>query len=100
MITHIPLFCHANPKNVLVVGGGDGGVVREVIKHSSVQKVTLCEIDQQVVDVCRTFLPSMSRSFDDPRLNLFIGDGIKYMREHKGEFDVIITDAPDPIGNY
>ncbi|KAJ8312994.1 hypothetical protein KUTeg_010367 [Tegillarca granosa] len=97
MIAHIPLSCHPNPKKVLVVGGGDGGVVREVLKHPSVQSVILCEIDQMVIDACKKFLPVMAQSFDDPRLTVHVGDGVKFMKDHKGEFDVIITDAPDPI---
>ncbi|KAL4223263.1 Mannan-binding lectin serine protease [Mactra antiquata] len=98
MIAHLPLSCHASPKNVLVVGGGDGGVVREVLKHNSVEKVTLCEIDDKVVEVCKKYLPNMSKSLDDKRCHVHIGDGVQFMKEHKDCFDVIITDAPDPIG--
>lgn len=98
MIAHLPLSCHENPKQVLVVGGGDGGVVREVLKNTCVQRVVLCEIDERVIEVCKEHLPSMASCLDDPKVTVFVGDGIKYMKEHKGEFDVIITDAPDPIG--
>lgn len=98
MIAHLPLCCHSNPENVLVVGGGDGGVVREVLKHSTVKKVTLCEIDEKVIEVCKEYLPNMANSLKDPRCEVFIGDGVQYMKEHKNCFDVIITDAPDPIG--
>lgn len=97
MIAHLPLNCHSNPKKVLVVGGGDGGVVREVLKHN-VQSVVLCEIDEEVVEVSKKYLTEMSKSFGDPRLKVFIGDGVQFMKQNKGEFDVIITDAPDPIG--
>ncbi|XP_078487009.1 spermidine synthase [Ciona intestinalis] len=98
MIAHLPLFSHPNPKNVLVIGGGDGGVIREVLKHSSVVSITQCEIDQVVIDVSRKFLPTMSKSMDDPRVTQFVGDGLAFMREHKAEFDVIITDSSDPQG--
>jgi spermidine synthase len=98
MISHIPLFTHPNPKRVLVVGGGDGGAIREVLKHPSVEKAILCEIDKAVVDECKRFLPEISCALDDPRCEVFIGDGIKYVHEHKNEFDVIIVDSTDPFG--
>lgn len=97
MITHIPLFTHPNPQKVLVVGGGDGGAVREILKHKSVKKVVLCEIDECVIDECKKFLPEISSSLDDPKCEIFIGDGIKYVHEHKNEFDVIIVDSTDPF---
>jgi spermidine synthase len=98
MISHIPLFTHPNPKKVLVVGGGDGGAIREVLKHPSVDKAVLCEIDGVVVEECKKFLPEISCALDDPRCEVFIGDGIKYVHEHKNEFDVIIVDSTDPFG--
>lgn len=98
MISHIPLFTHPNPKKVLVVGGGDGGAIREVLKHPSVEKAVLCEIDGDVVTQCKKFLPEISCALDNPRCEVFIGDGIKYVHEHKNEFDVIIVDSTDPFG--
>lgn len=98
MISHIPLFTHPNPKKVLVVGGGDGGAIREVLKHPSVDKAVLCEIDKDVVDECKRFLPEISCALEDPRCEVFIGDGIKYVHEHKNEFDVVIVDSTDPFG--
>ncbi|XP_052222272.1 spermidine synthase-like [Dreissena polymorpha] len=98
MISHLPINCHPDPKQVLVVGGGDGGVVREVLKYPGIERVTLCEIDQKVIEVCKEYLPSMAGSLSDPRCHVNIGDGIQYMKEHKDSFDIIITDAPDPIG--
>lgn len=98
MISHIPLFTHPNPKKVLVVGGGDGGAIREVLKHPSVEKAVLCEIDGEVVEQCKKFLPEISCALDDARCEVFIGDGIKYVHEHKNEFDVIIVDSTDPFG--
>jgi len=98
MITHVPLFTHKNPKKVLVVGGGDGGAIREILKHKSVEKAVLCEIDERVVEVSKQYLPEISCGLSDPRAEVFIGDGIKYVQEHKNEFDVIIVDSTDPIG--
>ena len=98
MITHVPLFTHKNPERVLVVGGGDGGTVREVLKHPSVKKVTLAEIDKSVVDVSKKFLPQISCTLEDDRAEVLITDGIKYVKEHKNEFDVIIVDSTDPVG--
>jgi spermidine synthase len=97
MISHIPLFTHPNPKKVLVVGGGDGGAIREILKHPSVEKAVLCEIDGDVVDECKKYLPEISHALDDPRCEVFIGDGIKYVKEHQNEFDVIIVDSTDPF---
>lgn len=98
MITHIPLFTHKNPKKVLVVGGGDGGAIREILKHKSVEKAVLCEIDERVVELSKKYLPEISCGLSDPRTEVFIGDGIKYVLEHKNEFDVIIVDSTDPFG--
>ncbi|EYE88088.1 spermidine synthase [Fervidicella metallireducens AeB] len=97
MISHIPLFTHPNPKKVLVVGGGDGGAIREILRHPSVEKAVLCEIDGDVVEECKKYLPEISCALDDPRCEVFIGDGIKYVKEHKNEFDVIIVDSTDPF---
>lgn len=97
MITHIPLFTHPNPKRILVVGGGDGGVIREVLKHKTVEKVILCEIDEDVIFECKKYLPEISCGLNDNRCEIFIGDGIKYVKEHKNEFDVIIVDSTDPF---
>lgn len=98
MITHIPLFTHPNPKKVLVVGGGDGGTIREVLKHPSVEKAVLCEIDEGVIKASKEFLPTISCALDNPKCEIFIGDGIKYVHEHKNEFDIIIVDSTDPFG--
>lgn len=98
MIAHIPLFTHPNPKKVLVVGGGDGGSIREILKHPSVEKAVLCEIDGVVIDECKKYLPEISCALDDPRCEIFVGDGIKYVHEHKNEFDVVIVDSTDPFG--
>lgn len=98
MITHVAMNTHPNPKNVLVVGGGDGGTVREVLKHPSVKSVHLCEIDRRVVEVCKQYLPETSHKLDDPRVTVMIADGIKHVKESKGKYDVILVDSPDPVG--
>lgn len=98
MIAHIPLFAHPCPERVLVIGGGDGGVLREVLKHPSVKHAVLCEIDARVIEVSKRFLPTLATSYEDPRVEVKIMDGAAYMDQHKGEYDVIITDSSDPIG--
>lgn len=98
MIVHLPMFSHHGPERVLVIGGGDGGVVREVLKHDCVREVVLCEIDSVVVEVCRTYLPQLSSSLDDPRVKIEYRDGAEYLRQHPNSFDIIITDSSDPIG--
>lgn len=98
MIAHLPLHTHKSPSNVLVIGGGDGGVVREILKHDTVTSVTLCEIDPQVVRVAKEFLPTMSASLTDERVRVLHADGALFLEEHPNEFDVIITDSSDPIG--
>ncbi|XP_033763743.1 spermidine synthase-like [Pecten maximus] len=98
MLAHLPLNSHPNPRKVLIIGGGDGGVLREVVKHPEVVSVEMCEIDEKVIDVSKKFLPKMACGFDSPKLKLHIGDGFEYMKKHQGEFDVIITDSSDPIG--
>jgi spermidine synthase len=98
MLTHLPMFAHPNPKKVLIIGGGDGGILREVLKHDTVESVTMCEIDQLVIDVSKKFLPNMSKEFSNPKLELFVGDGFEFLKRHKEAFDVIITDSSDPVG--
>ena len=83
---------------MLIVGGGDGGVAREVVKHPSVEKVVMCEIDEMVVDVSKRLLPFMATGFESPKLELHFGDGMEFMKKHSDEFDVIITDSSDPVG--
>eukprot|EP00730_Choanoeca_flexa_P015090 TRINITY_DN6841_c0_g1_i1.p1 TRINITY_DN6841_c0_g1~~TRINITY_DN6841_c0_g1_i1.p1 ORF type:complete len:291 (+),score=77.77 TRINITY_DN6841_c0_g1_i1:51-923(+) len=98
MMVHLPMLSHPNPENVLIIGGGDGGVLREVLKHPSVKTATQCEIDGKVIELCKTHLPGLAKSYDDPKATVIVGDGFKYMQEHENEFDVIITDSSDPIG--
>ena len=98
MIAHIPLASHPNPKNVLVIGGGDGGVLREILKHPSIETAVLVDIDEAVPRVSKLYLKEMAKGFDDPRVTLHIGDGFKWLQENKGSYDVIITDSSDPVG--
>lgn len=99
MLTHVPLMAHGNAKRVLIIGGGDGGMAREVLKHKSVEHVTMVEIDEGVVEFSKQYLPMLSDgAFDDARLNLVINDGAVYMKETDVKFDVIIVDSTDPIG--
>eukprot|EP00295_Goniomonas_pacifica_P045526 CAMPEP_0175901724 /NCGR_PEP_ID=MMETSP0108-20121206/3015_1 /TAXON_ID=195067 ORGANISM="Goniomonas pacifica, Strain CCMP1869" /NCGR_SAMPLE_ID=MMETSP0108 /ASSEMBLY_ACC=CAM_ASM_000204 /LENGTH=271 /DNA_ID=CAMNT_0017223327 /DNA_START=14 /DNA_END=829 /DNA_ORIENTATION=+ len=98
MIAHIPMFAHPSPKKVLVVGGGDGGALREVCRHKDVVSVDHCEIDEMVIEVSKRFLPALSVGFSDPRVTMHIGDGLAFLREKKEEYDVIITDSSDPVG--
>lgn len=98
MISFLPLCSHPNPKNVLIVGGGDGGVAREVAKHPDVETITQVEIDAKVLEVSKKYLPFMSKGLEHPKMTLNVGDGFEFMKQHTGEFDVIITDSCDPIG--
>ena len=99
MLTHVPLNAHGNARSVLILGGGDGGMLREVLKHPGVHIVTQVEIDAAVVEMSREFLPNHScGAFEDPRLNLVIDDGGHYVDTTDTRFDVIIIDSTDPIG--
>ncbi|MCJ1351841.1 MAG: putrescine aminopropyltransferase [Icmadophila ericetorum] len=98
MITHLAMNSHPNPKSVLVIGGGDGGVLREVVKHSTVEKAILCDIDEAVIRLSKKYLPGMSIGFQHPNVDVHVGDGFKFLEERKNEFDVIITDSSDPEG--
>ncbi|WP_371226502.1 polyamine aminopropyltransferase [Pseudomonas sp. QE6] len=99
MLTHVPILAHGAAKRVLIIGGGDGGMLREVSKHASVEHITMVEIDGTVVDMCKEFLPNHSQgAFDDPRLNLVIDDGMRFVATTTEKFDVIISDSTDPIG--
>ncbi|KAI6172132.1 Spermidine synthase [Aphelenchoides besseyi] len=98
MLTHLPMFAHPNPKKVLLIGAGDGGILREVLKHEAVESVVMCEIDEMVIDVSKKYLPGMSSCFSNPKFELHIGDGFEFLKTHKNEYDVIITDSSDPVG--
>jgi len=98
MITHVPMAVHPNPKNVLVIGGGDGGVVRELARYQSVESIALVEIDSMVVEVCKKYLPFTACCLDDPKVNISYVDGMKFIRQREAEYDLIIVDSTDPFG--
>jgi len=98
MIVHVPMYSHPHPGSVLIIGGGDGGTLREVCKHSSVQTVDMVEIDVRVVDVCKKYLPDIASDFDDHRLKLYIADGIEFVKNPPRQYDLVIVDSSDPIG--
>ena len=98
MVAHVPLFTHPNPENVLVVGGGDGGVIREVLKHPSVKKATLVDIDGKVIEYSKIYLPEIAGKLEDPRVDVQVGDGFMHIAESENEYDVIMVDSTEPVG--
>lgn len=98
MIAHVPMFTHPNPKRVLVIGGGDGGTVREVLRHQSVEHCKLVEIDPLVVEGCMIHIPQTSAALKDPRVEVLVEDGVKYLADTDEKYDVILIDSTDPIG--
>jgi spermidine synthase len=98
MITNVALNSHPAPASVLIIGGGDGGALREVVKHPMVKRATLVEIDDRVIVASREFFPQLASSFDDPKSLVVVDDGIEYIKQRKNEFDVIMIDSTEPIG--
>ena len=99
MISHVAIMAHGMAREVLIIGGGDGGTLEEVLKHRSVVRATMVELDPGVVEIARTHLPAISRgAFDDPRTELIFGDGVRFVAETDRQFDVIIVDSTDPFG--
>lgn len=98
MIAHVPLCTHPKPEKVLVIGGGDGGTVREIIKHTQINSVDVCEIDEQVIRICQKHFPKLASSFDHEKVHLFFQDGAQFLTTKKNQYDVIIIDSSDPIG--
>lgn len=101
MITHVAAYSHPKPKRALVIGGGDGGTARELARHKSIESIQVIEIDEGVVNACKEFLPQCAVGFDHPKVNLTIGDGIKFVEQAKKDnqkYDIIIVDSTDPIG--
>ncbi|KAG7660664.1 SPE4 [[Candida] subhashii] len=101
LITHVPIMSHPNPRKVLVIGGGDCGVIRELIKHvedETIEEITMVEIDDMVIKLSAKYLPEMAKYHNHPKLNLIIDDGFKFLKETTEKFDVIITDSSDPEG--
>ena len=99
MISHPAMFTLENAKNILVIGGGDGGTVREILRHEGVEKVTMVEIDGAVIDSCKEFLPGIAAAFENPKLELIVDDGIAILKNAKANsYDLIIVDGSDPVG--
>ncbi len=97
MIVHVPLFSHENPENVLIIGGGDGGTLREVLKHKTVKNVDMVEIDEEVVNTSKEFFPNFAKAFESPKANVIFDDGIEFVKNKKAKYDVVIVDSTDPI---
>lgn len=99
MITHIPMLTHPNPKRALVIGGGDGGTARELLRHDSLEEVVMVEIDDKVIEASKMHLPTIASALEHPKLNLIVDDGIKYVNDAADEsFDLVIVDSTDPVG--
>lgn len=98
MIVHTPMAVHPCVKNVLVIGAGDGGAVRELTRYPEIERIDLAEIDGQVIEVSKEYLPFTACKMDDPRLHVYVEDGLKFVRRKKAEYDLIIVDSTDPFG--
>ena len=98
MITHVPMAVHPCIKDVLVIGAGDGGVVRELARYEQIQRIDLVEMDPEVVDACRIYLPENACRLDDSRVNIFFDNALRFIRRRKDEYDLIIVDSTDPFG--
>ena len=98
MITHVPMAVHPHVRRVLVIGAGDGGVIRELTRYPEIESIDMVEIDPQVVEVCREYLPQTACKLDDPRVHIHYEDGLKYIRRFEDAYDLIIVDSTDPFG--
>ena len=98
MITHVPMSVHPNIRNILVIGAGDGGVVKELTRYSNVEKIDLVEMDPQFVEVCRTYLPENASKLDDERVCIYFDNALRFIRKRHSAYDLIIVDSTDPFG--
>lgn len=98
MITHIPMAVNPDIENVLVIGAGDGGTIRELTRYNHIKNIDMVEIDEMVVEICREYLPQTASRLSDPRVNLFFQDGLRFVRNKENEYDLIIVDSTDPFG--
>ena len=98
MITHVPMAVNPDIRNVLVIGAGDGGTVRELCRYSSIENIDMVEIDEMVVEICREYLPQTACRLSDPRVHIFYQDGLRFVRNKENEYDLIIVDSTDPFG--
>lgn len=97
-LVHVPLMAHPAPEEVLIIGGGDGGSLREALKHPTVRRVTLVDIDEGVIEASKAYLPAWNAGFSDPRANVVIGDGLDFVAKAREEYDAVIVDSTDPVG--
>ncbi|MGN2368851.1 polyamine aminopropyltransferase [Clostridium cagae] len=98
MIVHVPMATNPNIKNVLVIGAGDGGTIRELTRYKTIEKIDMVEIDERVVEVCKKYLPKTACKLEEERVNIVYGDGLKFVRNKENEYDLIIVDSTDPFG--
>lgn len=98
MLTHVPMAVHPHVEKVLVIGGGDGGVVRELVKYDSIEKIDVVEVDPLLIEVCRKYFPQMACSLNDSRVAIFNEDGLRFVRSKADEYDLILIDSPNPFG--
>jgi len=98
MITHVPMAVNPKAKKILVIGAGDGGTVRELVKYEHIERIDMVEIDKMVVDVCREYLPKTANKLDDERVHIYYEDGLKFVRSKTNEYDIVIVDSTDPFG--
>lgn len=98
MIVHVPMAVHPRVENVLVIGAGDGGALRELVRYPCIQRIDLVEIDELVVEVCKKYLPQTACGLSDPRIKMYFEDGLKFVRHPQDEYDLIIVDSTDPFG--
>ena len=101
MMAHVPIFSHENPENVLIIGGGDGGILREVLRHKGIKRIVMAEIDQMVIDACVEHMPKVNNAgkvYKDPRTQLIVGDAFAFVKDTDLKFDVVIIDSTDPVG--
>jgi spermidine synthase len=97
MLVHVPLFSHPDPSEILIVGGGDGGTAREVIKHEGISSIQQVEIDKEVIAISKKYFPSLSSSLDHPKVDVLLSNAIQYVREIEKKFDIILIDSTDPV---
>lgn len=99
MVTHVPMSVHPNVKKVLIIGGGDGGVAREFCRYEEIEEIDVVESDDMFVDVCRQYFPETAKGFEDPRVNIYYEDGLRFLRDKINAYDIIVNDSTDPFGH-
>jgi len=98
MFAHVPCFAHPEPEKVLIVGGGDGALARELLKHGCIEQIDLCELDEEVVNQCSRYFPWTAKTLNDPRVNVMFRDGSEFVKTRPGTYDIVFVDGPDPVG--